>query len=326
MHNNNYTWLSQRDDLHRLALHVPSTTLKLHGMSTGCYTVRWFDCTRGDWLANTTGDRVCSDEEDAGDLHLATPPFETNLAAKVAWTVMPARSEDSAYGPDEATTRPRLKADDVERAERLDCFDPVDSTSCLQAALNSKAEHVLVPNTGQPWISRPLFANSSDMVISLEPGVVIEARRGSFHGFWDSMISFCGVRNVTLRGLAPVRGGPLANESDIATLRMHKEDYRNKTAYPEISEFRMGIWVGDQDGLGWTPPSNTTAEITLEHLRVESSGGDGVFLNTGSRNITVKGVDSADHYRQGMSVCDATNLWVEGCWFRDTEGTDPMAG
>ena len=51
-----------------------------------------------------------------------------------------------------------------------------------------------------------------------------------------------------------------------------------------------------------------------------------VFLNTGSRNITVKGVDSADHYRQGMSVCDATNLWVEGCWFRDTEGTDPMAG
>ena len=164
------------------------------------------------------------------------------------------------------------------------------------------------------------------MVISLEPGVVIEAKRGEFHGFWDSMISFCGVSNVTLRGLAAVRGGPLANESDIATLKMHKEDYRNMSAYPEKSEWRMGIWIGACEALSWRPPNNSTTGIAVEHLRVESTGGDGIYLTTGARDVTIKGVDSASNFRQGMSVCDATNLWVEGCWFRDTEGTDPMAG
>ena len=65
---------------------------------------------------------------------------------------------------------------------RLSCYDPVDSTSCLQTALNSKARYIVIPNTGSPWISEPLFANSSDMVVSLESGVVIEAKRGKFHG------------------------------------------------------------------------------------------------------------------------------------------------
>ena len=87
MHNDNYAWLAQRNASHRSILHVPATTLKLHGISTGCYTVRWFDCTNGDWLTNATAkDRVCGDEKEARDPRLATPAFKTNIVAKITRT------------------------------------------------------------------------------------------------------------------------------------------------------------------------------------------------------------------------------------------------
>ena len=87
LHNDNYTWVAQKNASHRPGLHVPSTTLKLHGMAAGCYGIRWFDCTRGDWLTNATvaQDRACSDSEELHLLRLRTPPFATNIVAKVAW-------------------------------------------------------------------------------------------------------------------------------------------------------------------------------------------------------------------------------------------------
>ena len=38
--------------------------------------------------------------------------------------------------------------------------------------------------------------------------------------------------------------------------------------------------------------------VLIEGLRIESSGGDGIDLSTGVRDITIRSVVSSDNYRQ----------------------------
>ncbi len=77
MHSENYTWVAQNGSAP--LRQIESTTLKLHGMAHGCYDVRWFSCTAGQWLGNAT--RLCSDSSEAGDLLFQTLSFRTNVAA-----------------------------------------------------------------------------------------------------------------------------------------------------------------------------------------------------------------------------------------------------
>jgi hypothetical protein len=91
-------------------------------------------------------------------------------------------------------------------------FDPIDSTSTLQAALNSSASELLIENPGTPWIVRPLFANSNDMHIVLEAGTEVLAKCDEFHGNQDSLLMIRGMRNVTIDGNA-------------AKFRMRRDDY-----------------------------------------------------------------------------------------------------
>ena len=91
-----------------------------------------------------------------------------------------------------------LKSDD---AVEVSCFDPLDSTACLQSALIGPASVVTIPaRGGQPWITRPLRINGSNREIILEPGCVIQAKRGEFHGSQDSLLLIAGATNITLRG------------------------------------------------------------------------------------------------------------------------------
>ncbi|RPJ08844.1 MAG: right-handed parallel beta-helix repeat-containing protein, partial [Spirochaetaceae bacterium] len=66
-------------------------------------------------------------------------------------------------------------------------------------------------------------------------------------------------------------------------------------------------------------------------LRIESSGGDGIYLGRGKNRITNKDIILRDliifeHLRQGISVITAENLLVEKCVIRGTRGTAPEAG
>lgn len=219
------------------------------------------------------------------------------------------------------------------------CWDPVDATDCLQAALDAgggTAVSVHVPNMGQPWlVSRHgLWVTQDNVQINLAPGVVIEAAAGAFHDLVTSMFAVAGADNVTLRGLAP----PLdarrpASSLLLPTLRMRKADYMNTTLYTH-SEWRHGLWIGRRKGSGcpWLPANLSrcgqqrgTSNLLVEGIRVESSGGDGIMIDNAT-NITIVGVDSDNNNRQGMSVINVDGLTVRDSSFRNTFGTPPQAG
>ena len=138
----------------------------------------------------------------------------------------------------------------------------------------------------------------------LEPGVVLLAKKGSFLGRGDSLLTADGVENLLIRGYG-------------ATLRMHKADYQ-KPPYDK-AEWRMGLAL------------RGVKNVRVEGLRAESSGGDGFYISGGrtrewSEDVVVKDCVAEDNHRQGMSVISAVNLTVENCRFAKTGGTAPEAG
>lgn len=221
------------------------------------------------------------------------------------------------------------------------CFDPVDSTACLQSALTGPAPVVIIPaRGGEPWITRPLRINGSNREIILEPGCVIQAKRDEFHGSQDSLFLIAGATNVTLRGRDqlphPGRDGfdsDCINLTSIPLLRMWKTDYANASKYKK-AEWRMGIWVGEGTaGCGPSAPRDKfpygpcspTSGIVISDIRVESSGGDGIYIENAS-NVSVFRVDSNDHYRQGLSAIDIDGMRIVNSSFRNTNGTSPSCG
>ena len=105
-------------------------------------------------------------------------------------------------------------------------FDAADATSALQAAIDSGAATVFVPNMGTDWIIRPIFLNSSNQEIIFAEGVVVTAKEGQFHGLTDTLFTARDQDGITLIGYG-------------ATLRMHKDDYLG----PDYthSEFRNAL-------------------------------------------------------------------------------------
>ena len=54
------------------------------------------------------------------------------------------------------------------------CYDPLDCTDDLQAALDdASASEVRVPAGGAPWQTRPRFLRRSNVAITLERGVAV---------------------------------------------------------------------------------------------------------------------------------------------------------
>lgn len=228
------------------------------------------------------------------------------LALFIAPIVLAAAQDDAGgRGKNDAAVR------EVEAGARAEAsaawwgFNTEDVTESLQAALDSKAKKLTIPYMGAPWIVRP-FELRGDREIVLEPGVIVLAKRGEFRGGGESLMSANGVDNLTIRGHG-------------AILRMHKRDYQ---AWPyEKAEWRMGLAI------------RGCKNVLVEGLRIESSGGDGIYVDGGggsgrkwSDDITVRGVTCDDNHRQGMSVISVQNLLVEDSTFSNTKGTAPEAG
>jgi len=182
-------------------------------------------------------------------------------------------------------------------------FSKTDSTAALQAAIDSGAKTVLVPFMGDAWIVRPIKLRGN-LELVFEPGVLVRAKRGEFQGGGDSLFTAVDVENLTIRGYG-------------ATLRMWKSDYQ-KPPYKQ-AEWRMGIAI------------RGCRNVLIEGVRVESSGGDGFYVDGGgtrkySENVTIRNAVAHDNHRQGISVISAQNLLVENCTFSGTDGTPPEAG
>jgi len=181
-------------------------------------------------------------------------------------------------------------------------FNPEDSTDALQAAIDSGAPQIVVPYMGEPWVVRPLTLRNGIEIV-LRPGVVLLAKEGEFKGSHDSIFAANGLDDVTLRGYG-------------AILRMRKLDYMSP-AYDK-AEWRMGVLLAG------------CRHVRIEGLRIESTGGDGVYVGAGARgfceDVTIRDCTFRDNYRQGISVISAVNLLVENCVLEHTGGTGPAAG
>lgn len=182
-------------------------------------------------------------------------------------------------------------------------FDPADSTDALQAAIRSRARTVIVPDTGRPWVIRPIELRDH-LELVFEPGVVVLAKAGEFRGGGDSLFRAQDRTRITVRGHG-------------AVLRMRKADYQ-KPPYGR-AEWRMGLSF------------NGCRDVLVEGLRIESSGGDGIYIgsspsNRWCENVTIRDCVCHDHHRQGLSVISAVRLRIEHCVFSGTAGTPPEAG
>ena len=160
---------------------------------------------------------------------------------------------------------------------------------------------------GRQWITRPLVLRRSNVALQVEEGVVLQARRGFFHGSHDTLLSVEGTANVSLEGPGEIR--------------MWREDYANTSLYTK-AEWRAGLQL------------TSSFNLTVKHLLINNTGGDGIYLRdlTNSRlhNVTTVGA-----YRNGLSVISAENLLVDHSFFLDTGhfpwsastgGTAPRAG
>ena len=76
-------------------------------------------------------------------------------------------------------------------------FDPEDSTKTLQAAIDSGAKRLIVPNMGKDWNVRPIrLAGNQELI--LEKGVVITAKRGEYRQKGDSVLTARDVSNLVI--------------------------------------------------------------------------------------------------------------------------------
>lgn len=182
-------------------------------------------------------------------------------------------------------------------------FDPVDATPAVQQAIDSGAPKVVIPYVGEPWIVRPIKLRDG-LELVFEPGVLVLAKEGEFKGGGDSLFRAIDASDLTLRGYG-------------ATLRMRKADYQSD-AY-EKAEWRMGLrFVGCK-------------RVLVEGLRIESTGGDGIYIGSSGRNrwcedVVIRDCVCFDNHRQGISVISAENLLIENCILAGTDGTPPEAG
>jgi hypothetical protein len=176
-------------------------------------------------------------------------------------------------------------------------FHAEDSTAALQAAIDSGAKTVVVPYMGEPWIVRPIKLRGN-LELIFNPGVLVLAKKGEFQGTGDSLFTASGVENLVIRGYG-------------ATLRMRKRDYQNPPY--KKGEWRMGIGLAN------------SRHVLVEGVRIESSGGDGIYVD-GGEDVTIRNIVSHDNHRQGVSVISVKHLRVENSVFSGTRGTAPEAG
>ena len=188
-------------------------------------------------------------------------------------------------------------------------FDPTDSTTHLQEAINSKVQRLILDRQASPWITLPL-TGVSDQEIVFEAGTELVALKGAFRATSDCLLSFRECQNVVLRS-------DRTNGGKSAHIRMRKQDYQS-TAY-EKSEWRHGVaFFGCRN-------------VLVQDLTIEQTGGDGIYLGAGSkhgpnRQVTIRRVDCNANHRQGISVITAEDLLIEDCRLRHTDGTAPQAG
>ncbi len=178
-----------------------------------------------------------------------------------------------------------------------------DDTEWLQSLLNTRERDVIIPAGERPWYTGPLFVTGNDRRIEFEAGCTIKALPGSFQGLNDCLLTVIDADNLIISGFD-------------ATLYMPRSDYQRKPY--ERGEWRHSVAIF------------RSQNITVEGLRIEGSGGDGVYVGQRREepvceNITLRHLQLIDHHRQGVSVIAVKGFLMEYCYVSGTKGTPPAA-
>ena len=170
--------------------------------------------------------------------------------------------------------------------------------------LEGSADVTVGPRQGaEPtWLVGPLQLTRSHQRVTFLPGTLIYAASDSFHGKGDCLFRLMSTSNVTVVGYG-------------ATLRMRRKDYaktgsgKSNGRY-SVSEFRHGLDIAG------------TTTLKIEGLRIEETGGDGIYVRTvyGVYGVTLRRVAVSGAYRNGISVIAADGLLVEHSIFMNTRG------
>ncbi len=184
-------------------------------------------------------------------------------------------------------------------------FNSGDATECLQKAIDSGVKKLIVDNTGREWLVGPIRLRSGQEIVFAD-GVVVRALPGAFKKQGESLFTAKDVSGVTLRG------------GKNAVLMMNKKDYQDTARY-QWSEWRHLISL------------RGASDVVISGLTLKASGGDGIYVSTGSRlggcrDVLIDNVTCDDHHRQGISIISAENLLVRNSRFRNTCGTPPQCG
>ena len=213
------------------------------------------------------------------------------------------------------------------------CYNGSDCREQLQAVLDfSGAGRITLPVSHAPQVQtgnamavyplrEPGLRMRSNQLVKLEAGVALEAAPGAFVApppgkpgptSW-SMVLFHDVVNVSLLGYG-------------AIIAMRKLEY------DLTKPCRMGVVL------------RNCSDITVAGLRIESTGGDGVYIGRNhaatdpacnnqttachgvARSILIKDVASRFNARQGMSIVAAQDVTVRNSEFSFTSGACPQAG
>lgn len=192
------------------------------------------------------------------------------------------------------------QAEKIVRASQFG-YDRNNATACLQAAFDSDADTVIIDQVGSPWISGKLNINRDNLTIIFDEKVTLRALPGAFPERPDAFISVIRRKNITFLG----------RKDSLVT--MNKEEYR------QISEnfqggHRHAFRLMQNDG------------VTFKDMTITDSGGDGIYVGNGNRNVHIENTTCQNHARQGISVISCENLLIKNCHFDNTNGTPPQAG
>lgn len=138
-------------------------------------------------------------------------------------------------------------------------------------------------------------------IIEMSPRTVIYGNEG--FGLNERLFNIDAVSNVTIYG----------NNSKLDLIkgkRTYDTDWEKAHG-----EYMHNVFI------------NSANNVEVYDLNSYNSGGDGfVLAHGGNKNIKLIGCVSDGNRRQGLSIINGVNVWVDKCIFRNTKGTAPRAG
>ncbi|NQZ45275.1 MAG: right-handed parallel beta-helix repeat-containing protein [Flavobacteriaceae bacterium] len=186
----------------------------------------------------------------------------------------------------------RISPDEVEKNG--------DLTAYVKKRLETAFDTIYLEKGKRAWEIGPVVLhNLSDKTIVLAAGLEIKAKPGAFPEKNQSLFKFVHGRRISIIG-------------NHALLQMNKTEYTD-------GEWRHLISL------------RACKDVSIQDLRLESSGGDGIYIGgqgqgTFSKSVYLESIVCNDNKRQGISIVSAEDVFVMNSVFEETKGTAPGAG